>query len=501
MVHVSHSFHTLQIDVLLEQVFVDVEQAAAGEYLVELVFQQLVHAGPARHDHRFDVEIVQRVRDAMEQHAVVGGDLVGLVGLSGSILRIAAAQVARRQHGDRAGLVQHRLCRQPDLAEQALGTAAREVEHCLAVLAGLVRIADDGHDAVVLDVEQRARGFFRQIARHRFVDEVDHLRFQRCAAHRGRRPFDLAFQQAETPGKLVADALSLVSPRYHHLAHQFDGGRIGGVEKQHRRRSDRAEFFLALLAQEIAHRDRHIAEIDVNRAGVQALVAHGAMVGDIAEFVEVRDRNAAAGLFLVQERLDQQRGAEYLVARRIQQVGARHMGAAHRLALAAAQTVLDRIGDIAQFAFFQDQAFQFHQVKARGIGALQVATAEQLAFVEAAFRVDLLLVSGERGDFLRIEKIEFGDADAVFAGNHPAQVFRQLHDARHRAIGLLQHFVVVRVHRNVGMHVAVPGVHVQRNEHAAFKHALVDAAALLENGLISAAAENLAQRLAHFAFP
>ncbi len=177
------------------------------------------------------------------------------------------------------------------------------------------------------------------------------------------------------------------------------------------------------------------------------------------------------------------------------------MSAAHRFAFAAAQTVLDRIGNLAQLAFFQDQAFQFHQVEARRVGALQVAAGQQLALVEVALRVDQLLVCGERGDFIRFQEIEFGDADAVFARDHPAQILRQLHDARHRAIGLLQHFVVVRVHRNVGVHVAVPGVHVQRDEHATFQHTLVQGVALVENGLISAAAENLAQRFAHFAFP
>ncbi len=58
-----------------------------------------------------------------------------------------------------------------------------------------------------------------------------------------------------------------------------------------------------------------------------------------------RRRDAAPRLLLVQERLDQQRGGEDLVARRVEQVGARHVRRAHRLALAAAQAVLDRFGD------------------------------------------------------------------------------------------------------------------------------------------------------------
>jgi len=46
-------------------------------------------------------------------------------------------------------------------------------------------------------------------------------------------------------------------------------------------------FFLPLFAQEAAHRDRYIAEVDVHRTGIQALVADRAVIGDIVEFVEV----------------------------------------------------------------------------------------------------------------------------------------------------------------------------------------------------------------------
>ena len=141
-----------------KQIFVDIEQPAAGENLVELVLQQLIHAGAARHYHGLDVEVVKRVGDAVEQHAVIHGDLVSPVFLPGGSLRIAAAQIARRQHGDRAGFIQHRLRGKSDLAEQTLRAAAGEIEHRLGIFVHLVRVADDGHDGVVLDIEQvRAR--------------------------------------------------------------------------------------------------------------------------------------------------------------------------------------------------------------------------------------------------------------------------------------------------------------------------------------------------------
>jgi hypothetical protein len=124
VVHVAGAGDALELEALLHQVFVDVEQPAAGEDLLELVLLQLIHAGAAGHDHRLDVEIVERVGDPVEEHPVVGGDLLAGVFLARGGLRVAAAQVARRQHGGGADLVEHGLGGQADLAEQALGAAA-----------------------------------------------------------------------------------------------------------------------------------------------------------------------------------------------------------------------------------------------------------------------------------------------------------------------------------------------------------------------------------------
>ena len=49
----------------------------------------------------------------------------------------------------------------------------------------------------------------------------------------------------------------------------------------------------------------------------------------------------------------------------------------------------------------------------------------------------------------------------------PSSAARQRHDARHRLVRGLQHLVVVAVDRDVGVHVAVAGVHVQRHPDAA----------------------------------
>ena len=107
--------------------------------------------------------------------------------------------------------------------------------------------------------------------------------------------------------------------------------------------------------------DGDVAEVDVDRAGIQALVADGAVIGDVVHLVEVVQRDAAPGLLFVQEGLDQQAGGEDLVARRVQQVGARDVGGADRLALAAAQAVLDRVVEAAEVAGLEDQGLLLDQ--------------------------------------------------------------------------------------------------------------------------------------------
>src|SRR3546814_4660360 len=49
-----------------------------------------------------------------------------------------------------------------------------------------------------------------------------------------------------------------------------------------------------------------------------------------------------------------------------------------------------------------------------------------------------------------------------------------LHDAGHGFIGLAQHFVVVGVDGNIRVYIAVARMHVQRDEHPAFKYAVMD---------------------------
>ena len=277
-------------------------------------------------------------------------------------LRIAAAQVARRQHGLRADVAEHRLRGEPDLREQPLRAAAGEVEHRVRILARRAAGSRMIGTMVSSSMSSSARDVrFGSPPGIGLLMKWITCAFSGGAAERRRRALRLRRDEPEALRDAVRQPLRAVAPVDHQLLRQLDRRRIGGVEEEHRRRGAGIELLLARRAQQVAHRDRHVAEVDVDRARVHALVADRAVVGDVGELVEMAQRNAAARLLLVQERLDQQRRGEDLVARAIEQVGARHVRRAHRLALAAAQAVLDRVGDAADLALLEDQALRAEQ--------------------------------------------------------------------------------------------------------------------------------------------
>ena len=138
-------------------------------------------------------------------------------------------------------------------------------------------------------------------------------------------------------------------------------------------------------------------------------MAHGTVIGDILEFFPVTDRHPAARLLFVQEGFDQGRGGQDLVAWRIQQIGARDVGGADRFALAAPQAVLDAGGNFADIALLHDQRLVAHQAERRRVGVAQVGVGafqiEQLALVEAPFRIDADLVVAEFLDFFVLQEL------------------------------------------------------------------------------------------------
>ena len=213
------------------------------------------------------------------------------------------------------------------------------------------------------------------------------------------------------------------------------------------------------------------------------------------------DRNAAPRLLFVQERFDQQGRRQDLVARRIEQVRARYVRRTHRLALAAAQAILDRIGNARDVALLHDQRLVAHQAEARRVRVRHVGAGHQLALVESPFGIDRVLVAAKTRCLFVGQELELRDADAVLARDHAAQVARDLHDAGNRGVRSLQHHVVVGIDGNVGVNIAVARVHVQRYEHAAAQHAFVNCVGFREYRRKRVAGKDAMQRRPHFGLP
>ena len=150
-------------------------------------------------------------------------------------------------------------------------------------------------------------------------------------------------------------------------------------------------------------------------------MADGAVVRQIVHLGEMAPRQTAARLLLVQEGLDDETGAEDLIARRIMQVGAGHMGHADRLTLAAAQAVLDVLVEGAEFRFLQDDGLLAHQPERGRIGALETRARHQLARVEAPRRIHELLIADEGRQLVGLQELDLGQPDTVLTGDNPPQ--------------------------------------------------------------------------------
>ena len=176
VVEVLLTFHAVQLYAFFEQVFVDVDDAAAGEDFFEAVFFELVVAGAATDDDGFDVEVVEGVRHAVEGDAVVGAHLFGFCLVAARVLRIAATHIAGRQDGLYTDMPKHGLNGKSDLAEQTLRAATWKVEHGFGIFRRS-RIADDRNTLVVFYTQHGARSFGWHTFWQRTVDEMDNLFF------------------------------------------------------------------------------------------------------------------------------------------------------------------------------------------------------------------------------------------------------------------------------------------------------------------------------------
>ena len=89
----------------------------------------------------------------------------------------------------------------------------------------------------------------------------------------------------------------------------------------------------------------------------------------------------------------------------------------------------------------------------------------------------------------------------MLARDHAVQAARQLHDAGHGFVRGLQHFIVVGVDGNIGVHIAVAGMHVQRYPDAALEHLLVGIVQGLAQRLEGRTRKDLGQWLLELGLP
>ena len=378
----------------------DVDDAATWENFLKAILLQLVVTRTTAHHHGFDVQIIQSIGHAVEQHAVIGGDFLCFFHIARAFLRITTAQIAWRQHGLHAHMPKHGLRGQTHLAEQTLRTTAREVEHCLRVFVQLW-IANDRHGFVVFDVEQGTRGFNRHVAWQGSIDEMHHLLLYCWLLRGGVWLFLLLLQFAEAEffGHVISGVLRLKAHVHHAHTQGFHRGRVFGIQEGHTDCRRWVEFLFALFAQEVAHVHSDVTKVDVHRTRFFTAVTHGTVVGHIVEFFKMLERHAATGLFFVQKRFGEQTHTQNLVARAVQQIRTRHMGGTHRLTLTTAQTVFHRMGNLTDVRLLHNQGFHAEQFKRRRVSHAQIGTAHQFAAVKAACRIDLGFVIPKRLHF------------------------------------------------------------------------------------------------------
>ena len=129
---------------------------------------------------------------------------------------------------------------------------------------------------------------------------MDDLFFDRSGADGG---FGFGFLFFSADGQQFADFVGEVLRRetglYHGSAQGFDGFRTGGVQECHAHRCGGCKAFVAGIGKVVADGYGYVAEVDVDGAGFDAAVTHGAVVADVHQFFKVFDGNAAAGLLFV----------------------------------------------------------------------------------------------------------------------------------------------------------------------------------------------------------
>ena len=161
-------------------------------------------------------------------------------------------------------------------------------------------------------------------------------------------------------------------------------------------------------------------------------MTQGAVIGHVFKLLPMFDADSTSGLFFVQKGFNQQRSGQNFVSRAVEQICTRHMGGAHRFALATTQAIFDAVGNVANVRLLHDEGFMPHEAKTGGVGLGEVGRADgfipchmanllagthQLAAVEVPLGVHTHFVVSEGLQLFVTQKLQLGNANAVFTRN------------------------------------------------------------------------------------
>ena len=116
-------------------------------------------------------------------------------------------------------------------------------------------------------------------------------------------------------------------------------------------------------------------------------------------------------------------------------------------------------------------------------------------------RVHLLLVVCEGLALGGCKKLKLSDANAVLARNDAAEVFGNVHNTCNNRMGLLQHVVVIGIHGQVGVHIAIARMHVKGHKDTRSKHAHMAGLKPLDDIAKGKSREKPAEFIPQFALP
>ncbi len=129
---------------------------------------------------------------------------------------------------------------------------------------------------------------------------------------------------------------------------------------------------------------------------------------------------------------------------------------------------------------------------------MQTRAGQQFTAIKNPIRIDSLLIVNKALQVLRRHIADLGDPDTMLTGNHPAEFSGQGHDAVNDTLRLLHHPVIVGIDGDIGVYVAIAGVHVQGNEQATGTDVMMNFLEALMDRFELPSTENFLERLRHF---